>query len=81
MRRSEDAWIVPGYQTCQIPWLGNVPGVLARELFERGVRNVIIGDLSEEWYLYPIFHPIKYIQDIQWNLERYYPPNVVQRND
>jgi hypothetical protein len=53
-------------------------GGLARGLLEHGVRNVIIGDLSEEWYLYSIAHPIKHKQDIQWNLERYYTSDVVQ---
>ena len=67
-------------------WLSNVPdpmawqrtGNLARGLLEHGVRNVIIGDLSEEWYLYSIAHPIKHKQDIQENLQRYYPPDVVR---
>ena len=67
-------------------WLSSVPdpmawqrtGSLARGLLEHGVRNVIIGDLSEEWYLYSIAHPIKHKQDVQMNLERYYPPDVVQ---
>jgi hypothetical protein len=67
-------------------WLSNSPdpmtwqrtGGLARGLLEHGVRNVIVGDLSEEWYLYSIAHPIKQKQDIQKNLERYYPADIVQ---
>jgi len=67
-------------------WLSNVPGPttwqrtgrLARSLLEHGVRNVIIGDLSEEWYLYSIGYPIKCKADIQGNLERYYPADIVQ---
>lgn len=67
-------------------WLSNMPdpmtwqrtGGLARGLLEHGVRNVIVGDLSEEWYLYSIAHPIKHKRDIQENLERYYPSAVVQ---
>jgi hypothetical protein len=67
-------------------WLSNSPdpmtwqrsGGLARGLLEHGVRNVIVGDLSEEWYLYSIAHPIKQKQDIQQNLERYYPADIVQ---
>ncbi|KAI0307070.1 Alpha/Beta hydrolase protein [Multifurca ochricompacta] len=67
-------------------WLSNNPdpmtwqrtGGLARGLLEHGVRNVIIGDLSEEWYLYSIAHPIKQKQDVQKNLERYYPTDIVQ---
>jgi len=67
-------------------WLADVPdpmtwqrtGGLARGLLEHGVRNVITGDLSEEWYLYSIAHPIKRYQDIPENLERYYPHDIVQ---
>ena len=67
-------------------WLSNVPdpmtwqrtGGLARGLLEHGVHSVIIGDVSEEWYLYSIAHPIKYKADIQGNLERYYPADLVQ---
>ena len=67
-------------------WLSNSPdpmtwqrtGGLARGLLEHGVRNVILGDLSEEWYLYSIAHPIKQKQDIQLNLERYFPSDIVQ---
>ncbi len=68
-------------------WLSNIPdlmtwqrsGDLARGLLEHGVRNAVVGDLSEEWYLYSIAHPIKHKQDVQKNLERYYPSDVVQR--
>ncbi|KAH8988482.1 carboxylesterase [Lactarius akahatsu] len=67
-------------------WLSNSPdpmtwqrtGGLARGLLEHGVRNVIVGDLSEEWYLYSIAHPIKQKHDVQQNLERYYPTDMVQ---
>src|SRR6267154_2916006 len=67
-------------------WLSNMSdpmtwqrtGGLARGLLEHGVRNVIVGDLSEEWYLYSIAHPIKHKWDIRENLERYYPSEVVQ---
>jgi len=62
-------------------WLSDVPdpmawqrtGGLARGLLEHGVHNVIVGDLSEEWYLYSIAHPIRHEADVQENLERYYP--------
>jgi hypothetical protein len=67
-------------------WLSNMPdpmtwqrtGGLARGLLEHGVRNVIVGDLSEEWYLYSIAHPIKHKRDIQGNLERYFTSEIVQ---
>ncbi len=67
-------------------WLSGSPdpmtwqrtGGLASGLGEHGVRTVIVGDLSEEWYLYSIAHPIKQKQDIQQNLERYYPADIVR---
>jgi hypothetical protein len=67
-------------------WLSDVPdpmtwqrtGGLARGLLEHGVRNVIIGDLSEEWYLYSIAQPITRKADIQENLERYYSLDMVR---
>ncbi|KAI0268158.1 carboxylesterase [Gloeopeniophorella convolvens] len=65
-------------------WLADTPdpmawqrsGGLARGLRDHGVRSVIIGDLSEEWYLYSIANPIESSQDIQENLKRYYPADI-----
>lgn len=54
-------------------------GGLARGLQGRGIKSVVIGDLTEEWYLYSIAHPIKGPQDILPNMERYYPKQVAQR--
>jgi hypothetical protein len=54
-------------------------GGLARCLKERGVRSVVVGDLTEEWYLYSIAHPIRAYDDILPNLKRYYPSNVARR--
>ena len=54
-------------------------GDLARGLQSHGVTSVVIGDLTEEWYLYSIAHPIKSPQDILPNMERYYPKQVAQR--
>ncbi|KJA19623.1 hypothetical protein HYPSUDRAFT_44186 [Hypholoma sublateritium FD-334 SS-4] len=54
-------------------------GGLARGLQDHGVKSVVIGDLTEEWYLYSIAHPIKGPQDILPNMERYYPKQVAQR--
>lgn len=67
-------------------WLSNMPdpmtwqrtGGLARGLLKHGVHSVVIGDLSEEWYLYSIAHPIKQKQDIQENLKRYLPADIIQ---
>ncbi|KAF8075239.1 Alpha/Beta hydrolase protein [Lyophyllum atratum] len=52
-------------------------GGLAKGLREHGVRSIVVGDLSEEWYLYSIAHPIQTIGDIAPNLRRYVPTDVV----
>ncbi|GJJ06836.1 hypothetical protein Clacol_001032 [Clathrus columnatus] len=51
----------------------------ANKLKEKGVRSIIIGDLTEEWYLYSIAHPIESVKDIEPNLKRYYPDYAVER--
>ncbi|OBZ67787.1 hypothetical protein A0H81_12181 [Grifola frondosa] len=68
-------------------WLGSSPdamtwqrsGGLARALKAKGVRSVVLGDLTEEWYLYSIAHPVKSMHDIELNMERYYPSEVVKK--
>lgn len=54
-------------------------GLLAKGLLEHGVRCVIVGDLTEEWYLYSIAHPIRKPSDIKDNLLRYYPEDIVTK--
>ncbi|KAG6916262.1 hypothetical protein DXG01_007606 [Tephrocybe rancida] len=54
-------------------------GGLADGLRAHGVRSVIVGDLSEEWYLYSIAHPIPTTSDIEPNLTRYLPKDVSAR--
>jgi hypothetical protein len=54
-------------------------GEFARNLKVRGVRSIVVGDLTEEWYLYSITHPIKTPRDIAPNLERYLHQDVVRR--
>ncbi|KAF9497822.1 carboxylesterase [Pleurotus eryngii] len=54
-------------------------GALAQGLREKGVKSVIIGDLTEEWYLYSIAHPVHQVQDIVPNLERYFSKDLVSR--
>lgn len=54
-------------------------GGLARGLKAHGVRSIIIGDLTEEWYLYSIAHPIQTPRDIVPNLERYFPKDIVKK--
>ncbi|KAG6865681.1 hypothetical protein C0991_000294 [Blastosporella zonata] len=54
-------------------------GGLARGLRAHGVRSIVVGDLSEEWYLYSIAHPIPTKDDIVTNLRRYFPKDVAER--
>ncbi len=74
------------YRGCvDADWLAAVPdamewqrsGKLAQGLRDKGVKSVIIGDTSEEWYLYSIAHPVKTPADVVPNLERYYPDDIV----
>ncbi|KAJ7623573.1 Alpha/Beta hydrolase protein [Roridomyces roridus] len=52
-------------------------GAFATALREKGVRSILVGDLTEEWYLYSIAHPISGAEDIAPNLRRYYPSGMV----
>lgn len=54
-------------------------GGLARGLRNKGVRSIVVGDLTEEWYLYAIAHPLGSVLDIPRNMQRYYPADVVAR--
>ncbi|KAJ3849991.1 Alpha/Beta hydrolase protein [Lentinula lateritia] len=54
-------------------------GAFATNLTKKGVKSIVIGDLTEEWYLYSIAHPISTPADIVINLERYYPLDMVER--
>ncbi|KAJ7272575.1 Alpha/Beta hydrolase protein [Mycena haematopus] len=66
-------------------WLATSPdpmtwqrtGGFAHALREKGVKSILVGDLTEEWYLYSIAHPINTPKDIAPNLERYYPTGMV----
>ena len=67
-------------------WLSSVPdpmawqrsGAFAQGLWDKGVRSIIVGDLTEEWYLYAIAHPVPSSKHIVPNLERYYSHDIVQ---
>lgn len=54
-------------------------GGFARGLQAKGVKSIVVGDLTEEWYLYSIAHPINSPADILPNLERYFPNDVAQK--
>ncbi|KAH0835951.1 Alpha/Beta hydrolase protein [Lanmaoa asiatica] len=53
-------------------------GHFGRKLREKGVKSVVIGNVSEEWYLCSIAHPINSPADIVPNLLRYYPQPIVE---
>lgn len=68
-------------------WLVTSPGPMqwqrsgefARALKRKGVRSIVLGDLTEEWYLYSIAHgPIHSMEEVKKNLERYYPVEFVE---
>ncbi|TFK69097.1 carboxylesterase [Pluteus cervinus] len=53
-------------------------GGLARGLQACGVHSIVIGNLSEEWYLYSIAHDVPNPEDLAPNLLRYFPEPIVQ---
>ncbi|KAI0667255.1 carboxylesterase [Trametes maxima] len=67
-------------------WLGDSDtmtwqrsGGFAKGLTDHGVRAVVVGDLTEEWYVYSLSHPVASVSDIVTNLERYYQEDVVHK--
>lgn len=71
----EPSWL-PGV-TDVMEWQRN--GGFARALREKGVRSIVVGDLTEEWYLYSIAHPVKSMKDIELNLKRYYQDEFIAK--
>ncbi|CAA7265228.1 unnamed protein product [Cyclocybe aegerita] len=72
---SSDDWIT----TNPSPMEWQRSGSLARALKARGVQAVVVGDLTEEWYLYSIAHPILGLQDVLPNVERYFPTEICKK--
>ncbi|KAI0765875.1 carboxylesterase [Trametes elegans] len=67
-------------------WLGDSDamawqrtGGLARGLAAHGVQAVVAGEVTEEWYLYSIAHPVSTMADVEANLKRYYRDDVVRK--
>jgi len=54
-------------------------GGFANALKEKGVRSIVIGDLVDEWVTYSASHPVKTVDDIRINLERYYQTDIVEK--
>ncbi|KAG2012020.1 carotenoid ester lipase, variant 2 [Coprinopsis cinerea AmutBmut pab1-1] len=68
-----DDWII----TSPGPMERQHNGSFATSLRERGVKYIVVGEVSEEWYLYSIAHPISSPADITFQLERYFTPEFV----
>ncbi|OJT07523.1 hypothetical protein TRAPUB_1619 [Trametes pubescens] len=71
---------------CEPSWIGasdtmtwQRTGGFAAGLKAHGVRAVVVGDLTEEWYIYSLSHPVKEPWDIEVSLERYYRAEVVHK--
>ncbi|TFY60729.1 hypothetical protein EVJ58_g4960 [Rhodofomes roseus] len=68
-------------------WTGDSPdpmtwqrsGEFARALKAKGVRSVVVGDLTEEWFIYAMTHPVYSYADVEANLRKFYPRDVVAR--
>jgi hypothetical protein len=66
-------------------------GTFAHALRTKGVHTILLGDLSAEWYLYSIAHPLEralspasgaegsWISSITEHLTRYFQPEIVRR--
>ncbi|KZT66244.1 alpha/beta-hydrolase [Daedalea quercina L-15889] len=52
-------------------------GGFARALRTKGVRSIVVGDLTEEWFLYSIAHPITTAEDVVRNVRQYYPSDIM----
>ncbi|KAK7039183.1 hypothetical protein VNI00_010087 [Paramarasmius palmivorus] len=71
----EDTWLPSSPDAME--WQRS--GGLARSLLAKGVKSIVIGDLTEEWYLYSIAHPTLSPKDIKLNLLRYYQEPLVDK--
>lgn len=71
----EESWL-PGTPDI-IEWQRS--GSFANALREKGVRSIVVGDLTEEWYLYSIAHPVKSVEDVETTLKRYYQDEFIAR--
>ncbi|KAK0240977.1 Alpha/Beta hydrolase protein [Armillaria nabsnona] len=54
-------------------------GAFAQALKQKGVRSVIVGDLTDEWYFYSTSSVIEKPADIVPNLERYYQDDIAEK--
>ncbi|KAF8324951.1 hypothetical protein F5887DRAFT_1021320, partial [Amanita rubescens] len=50
----------------------------ARGLRERGVQNIVVGEVSDEWYIYSVSYPMSSPQDCRGHLTRQFPFRIVR---
>lgn len=53
-------------------------GTFAKIVQAKGVKRILVGDLTEEWYIYSLSNPIQDSSDILFNLEKYYPTEIAR---
>lgn len=68
----DGVWVSPPPEMMEWQRSGN----FARALKAKGVQYIIMGNLTEEWYVYGIIHPVSNMADITLNMERYYSAEV-----
>jgi len=72
----DGVWVSPPPEMMEWQRSGN----LARGLKDKGVQYIIMGNLTEEWYVYGIIHPgITTMADCVVNMERYFSADVTQK--
>jgi hypothetical protein len=54
-------------------------GEFAHGLKAHGIKSIVVGDLTDEWFLYANLHTIQTPRDIAPNLRRYLPADVGKR--
>jgi len=52
-------------------------GEFGNRLKEKGLRSVVIGEVSDEWFGYGLTHQIDTVAEVGPYLERYYPEEIV----
>ncbi|KAH9836084.1 carboxylesterase [Rhodofomes roseus] len=71
----DGVWVAPPPEMME--WQRS--GDFARGLKAKGVKYIIMGNLTEEWYVYGIIHPVHTMADCVTNMERYFSPDVTQK--
>ncbi|KZT66243.1 carboxylesterase [Daedalea quercina L-15889] len=68
----DGVWVKPTPEMMEWQRSGN----FARAIKAKGVQYVLMGNLTQEWYVYGLVHPVKTMEDFTLNMERYYSADV-----